>query len=242
MRKEAIKRFLNFLIGGRDSVFFLMEGFNQSGKTDFMLWLMQQFHYFKMFRGFGCNQVLEDTPFEYDFISDLETLMKKVTTFNKRYFFFLDELGKSVARATPWDKLNIELIKEFETKRKFKLSIGACAIGQVDRRIKNPAHLDFYIRKLSLKTAKVYHLLKRKQLFISGISRTSIKFHEFKVAVFTKESVKGTPINDSDIRNAEIWAKQLPHPDVLSKQGFYDSVRRGYLKLLKLVDSSGQAY
>lgn len=190
-----IKKLLHDLFANRDSIFGVVSGFNQSGKTDFVLMLMEKLCEYGYYKYFGMNQEVENAPFEYDYITDLQTLMTRVNMLKKKYLFFFDELGKSAPRAMPWSKLTLELIQKLEVKRKDKLSMIGCSIGDVDRRIVSPNYLDWHILKKSLTTADLYHLQKRYIAYITGIEPTSIKFSEFLTAQFTlKPQINGEPL------------------------------------------------
>jgi len=230
-----IKPLLDLLFKGRDSVFIAVEGFNQLGKTDFVLKLCAEAYEYGYFKRFGFNQQLENAPFEWDFVSDFQTLEQILTTYGKKYLYFLDELGKSAPRATPWGKINLELIKKLEIKRKDKLSLIGAAIGDVDRRIVSPNYLDAHIRKTSLTTAVVNHLQKRVQMRVTRIPPTSITFKEFTVAHFTLEPKSSQDIQlDLDMQNALDWSQKVKYQGDLSKQGRFNSIRRGVLKWYKL--------
>lgn len=235
MQTSQVKALLNLLFKGRDSVFIAVEGFNQDGKTDFILWLLENAYEHGHFKGYGLNQPIENAPFEWNLISDMQTLERRLVSWGKKYMYFLDELGKTAPRATPWGKLNLELIKKLEVKRKDLLSMFGASIGDVDRRIISPNYLDVHIRKTSLTTATVQHLQKRVSLRLTNIPPTSIKFFEHKVSVFTLEP-KSTSYTylDADMKLALSWARKEKYMGELSKQGRFNSIRRGLLKWYKM--------
>lgn len=242
---DQIKLLLNDIFKGRDSVFLVIDGFNQAGKTDFMFLLMEGLHKHKFGFEFGLNQELDYAPFEYDFITDMLTLEQRLVTLGrgKRYFYFLDELGKSAPRATPWGKINIELITKMEVKRKDKLSFGGCSIGDIDRRIVSPNYLDVYFKKVGLTTAKMHHLRRKTSSLIHNIPPTSVKFKEFTPALFTKEpKLANDTIVDVDMQNASNFARKVKYTGPLSKPSYYDSVRRGQIKWERLAQLGSKAY
>jgi len=166
-------------------VFFVVDGFNQTGKTDFVLKIMEWSYEYGYFKRFGLNQEIENAPFEWDYVTDLETLFNIVTNYKGKYLFFLDELGKTAPRSMPWKKITLELIVKMEVKRKDKLSFAGASIGDVDRRIVSPNYLDVHFKKRGLTHAKMNHLRKRYGTNLWGIFPTNIKFSEYKVAPFT---------------------------------------------------------
>jgi len=180
------------LFKGRSSSFMAIQAPKEYGKTAFVLWIMEQLHRLGLFRYFGLNQEIENAPFEYDFITDLQTLKERCKTLGKRYFYFLDELGKTAPRAIPYNKLNLELIQELEVIRKYRLTLAGCTIGNVDRRIISPQHLDYFIEKTDLTHATIYDFRRKDITKIRDISNTSIKFHEYKVAGFTLQPTNPT--------------------------------------------------
>jgi len=232
---NKIKDLLDFIFKGRDSVFLIILGFNQSGKTDLMLWFMEQLYEYDYFQRFGLNQKITNAPFEWDFIYDLETLLRTCALLKKPYYYFLDELAKSANKSTAWEKTNLGLIKALEVRRKYKLSIGGAGIGEIDRRILSPTHVDVVIEKKGLTSAIVHHIQKRKSISLYNIPRTNIGFEEYEPALFLPSSVLETEaVNDIDVRIALEWAEKRPYTGTLSKPSYYDQVRRGISKLSEL--------
>lgn len=235
--EEVIKEILDFLFKGRDSVFFLIIGFNQIGKTDLMLFLMENLFKFNYVKYYGLNQHIENAKFEWDYIRDLKTLLKRCSILNKPYFYFLDELAKSANKSTAWEKTNIGLIKALEVRRKYKLHIGGAGIGEIDRRIASPLHVDAVIEKKSLTTAVIHHLQKHKDYWMYDIPKTSIGYKQYQAAEFLPEPLQETTkIQDIDIRIALSWARGEKYTGDLSKPSYYDQIRRGIKKLNELAE------
>lgn len=220
---------------GRDSTFHITQGFNQSGKTDFNLLLADHLVEYGYFKHFGTNQPLINSPFEYDSITDLTTLIKRCITLKKPYLYFLDELALSANKNTAWEKTNLGLIKALDVRRKYRLHILGAGIGEIDRRIKSPLHLDTFIEKTGLTSAVIHHIQHRKTLPLYGIPRTRVKFLEHTATLFTdKPAVEIEAVNDIDIRIALQWARKEPYTGDLSKPSYYDQIRRGITKLQEL--------
>jgi len=220
---------------GRDSVFLIILGFNQAGKTDLMLWFTEQLYKFNYFKHFGLNQQITNAPYEFDFIHDLETLLRRCTLLKKPYFYFLDELARSANKATSWDKTNIGLIKALEVRRKYLLSIGGAGIGEIDKRILSPLHVDIIIKKTSLTTATIHHVQKDRRKYLYNIPKTSIGFKEHEAAIFTPHAALDTEvIKDIDVKIALEWSEKKPYTGTLSKPSYYAQIRRGISKLSEL--------
>ena len=223
------------MVKGRDSVFIIILGFNQAGKTDLMLWFTEQFYKYGHFKYFGLNQPITNAPYEHDFIHDLESLLRRCTILKKPYFYFLDELARSANKATSWEKTNIGLIKALEVRRKYKLSIGGAGIGEIDKRILSPLHVDVVIQKTSLTTAIVYHVQKKKTKYLYKIPKTSIGFKEHEASIFTPTStLEAEAVKDIDVKIALEWAEKRPYTGTLSKPSYYAQIRRGITKLSEL--------
>jgi hypothetical protein len=230
--KKIAKALCKEFFKNRTSSFIHVNAPKEMGKTDFLLWLMEQSYEFGYFKYFALNQHIENAPFEWEFISDLHTLKTYCRNLGKRVFYFLDELGKSAPKDIPWKKINLELIQELEIIRKYKLTLGSCAIGTVDRRILNANHLDYFIEKTTLTSAKVYSFRRKESFYINDIPKTTIKFKEFDPAYFTLYPQVENRISDRDIDNAVAWAKGEEYQGDLSKPSYYDSVRAGIRKLI----------
>ena len=212
LSEKAVRYLLNELFKGRTSVFFVVTGFKEIGKTSFVLWLMEKLHEYGYFKYFGGNHLtLDNINFDYTVITDLQTLKRHCLSLNKKFFFFFDEIGKAMPKAVPWRKLTLEMIQDLEVIRMYKLTVGGCAIGDVDRRILSPSHLDFYIKKIDLKTAKLYHFRKRYEAMIRGIPMTSVKYDEYLVAKFTNEPLTPNFKIDRDWEAALSWARKEPY-------------------------------
>jgi len=242
LEEAELKKLVDFIFKGRDSVFLVIDGFNQIGKTDLMLTLMEGMYHNGYFKdeGIGLNQQITNAPFEWKYFTDWETMKAYLTMWGKPFFYFFDELGKSAPKATPWGKINLKLITEFETKRKDRFSMGGCSIGDIDRRIVSPNYLDVYIRKTSLTTAKIHHLQKRATFNIRNIPKTTIGFKQFTPAKFTLEPVQfENDILDSDTRNALTYSRGEKYTGTLAKSSYYESVKRGIAKLYKLSKFGG---
>ena len=177
------------------SVCIAILGKKQSGKTDFMLHLMERLYSMNLMDKFGSNMPME-APFEVDFIEDFQTLKKRCQMLNpspnkkglKRYFYFGSEMGKWLPKDQAWR--NVDFIEELQTIRKHGLSFCGDAIDRVEGRVLNDTHFDGCFTKYNPKNPTVayyedWQTGERTQL--KNIPRTSIKFDTFYSANFYME-------------------------------------------------------
>ena len=177
------------------SVFTAVVGPNQSGKTDFNLFILERIHALGLGDAFGTNLKSVQADFEIDFIQDFQTLKKRCQMLNpdpkrqglKRYFFLASEMGKWAPRDRPWLKQTTELIREFQTVRKYGLSLLGDAISRIDQRILSPDHFHGKYVKFSkdrpdLAIYEDWYNGGRPKL--KGIPRTTIDFDTFESPQF----------------------------------------------------------
>ena len=187
--KELFPRRLN-------SVCIAALGKKQSGKTNFMLHLMDTLHRLDLMDKFGSNMPLDEAPFEVDFIEDFQTLKKTCQMLNpdpnarglKRYFFFGSEMGKWLAKDRSWE--NTEFLKELQTIRKNGLSFCGDAIDRVDSRALNEIHFEGAFIKYNVKnpTVALYEDWQTGEItYLTDIPKTRIKFNTYYSADFYME-------------------------------------------------------
>jgi len=204
-------------------------GKKQSGKTDFMLHLMERLYELNLMDAFGSNMPVE-APFEIDFIEDFQTLKRRCQMLNpnpntkgiKRYFYFGSEMGKWLPKDQAWR--NIDFIEELQTIRKYGLSFGGDAINRVDGRVLNEIHFDGCFTKFNPKNPTVAYYedwQTGERIFLKNIPRTSIKFDTFYSANFymepqTSEHLKIPLSPEHEIvkkyRESGSWKKADIHP------------------------------
>lgn len=218
-----------------------IQGRKGTGKTDYALHMTEILYEKGIFKRIGTNiRNLENTPIEYDFIDNYPKLLETCISYNKPYLFVLDELGDTAPKDSPW--LNPEIIRALQKIRKYKLSLIGCSIYDVDRRVLNPKHFDGYFEKLSRddKTIATFHdWLGDLSGDIYDIERTRIKFDSYDAAIFHMKG-EDPESNDRDIQIAIEWAQKKPYGGELSKQGRFDAIRRGVMKLVTFKQSSSQ--
>lgn len=176
----------------KHSVFVGCLGKKQSGKTDFMLHLMERLHDMQLMDFFASNMPCE-APFEIKFIEDFDTLEKYCRMINpspnirnlKRILYFGSEMGKWLPKDQAWK--NVEFIEKLQTVRKYGLSFEGDAIDRVDGRVLTPIFFDGYFQKLSMTNPTIayyYNWSNGEQTLIQNIPRTNIKFDTFYTANF----------------------------------------------------------
>ena len=170
-------------------------GKKQSGKTSFMLHLMDTLHRLNLMDAFGSNMPIE-APFKVDFIDDFLTLKKRCQMLNpdpnkrgiKRYFYFGSEMGKWLPKDQAWR--NVNFIEELQTIRKDGLSFCGDAIDRVDSRALNDTHFEGCFTKYNPKNPKVAvydNWLTGERTYLTDIPNTRIKFDTFYSANFYME-------------------------------------------------------
>lgn len=231
MMKKTLDKFINMIYNKKyQSVWTCTLGQNQSGKTDFNLFLMEKLHKLGLADGFGANIPDLDAPFKIDFIEDFETLKRRCQMLNpdpekygiKRYFFLGDEMGNWAPKDQPWQ--NVDFIRELQQVRKYGLSMLGSAIDRVDSRVLNEKHFHGCFYKVSKANPKigVYHdWFRRRRMTLTNIPRTSIKFNTWHSATFYMKpqvkDVQTTILNPEHeivikyLENGETWRKTGIH-------------------------------
>jgi len=180
----------------KQSVWVFAVGKKQSGKTDFMLRLMELLHELGLVDGFGSNVESLEAPFEVDFIQDYQTLKTRCEMLNpdpekhgiKRYLYFCSEMGKAFPQDQPWE--NSKFIAKLQTVRKIGLNWLGDGINRIDQRIVSADHFDGKFKKVSITRPDIatYHDFSTGQrLTVQGIKRTTLKFNTWESSNFYME-------------------------------------------------------
>lgn len=208
-------------------------GKKQSGKTAFMIHLMEKLFKLNLMDHFGSNLPIPDhfkPTFPCDFIEDFETLSKTCKMLNpdpnkrtlKKYFFFGSEMGKWLARDQAWK--NVDFIYELQTIRKNGLSFCGDAIDRVDQRALNPTHFEGCFIKYNPKNPKVaiYENWQTwEKTYLSDIPRPQSWFDTFYSANFymkpQSSSIQNIALNEDHIIVKKYfetgsWKKAGIHP------------------------------
>jgi len=180
----------------KQSVWVLIKGKKQSGKTNFALRLMEILHDEGLADGFGSNVETLEAPFDVDFIEDFPTLQERCQMLNpdpekhgiNRYFYFCSEMGKAFPQDQPWR--NTEFIGELQLVRKIGLNWIGDGINRIDKRIDNATHFDGYFKKLSITRPDlaIYHDYTTDRVTeIDGIKPTRLKYNTWESCNFYME-------------------------------------------------------
>ena len=180
----------------KQSVWVFAVGKKQSGKTDFMLRLMELLFELGLVDGFGSNVESLEAPFEVDFIQDYQTLKTRCEMLNpdpekhgiKRYLYFCSEMGKAFPQDQPWE--NSKFIAKLQTVRKIGLNWLGDGINRIDQRIVSADHFDGKFKKVSITRPDIatYHDFSTGQrLTVQGIKRTTLKFNTWESSNFYME-------------------------------------------------------
>jgi len=224
------------------SVCIAVLGKKQSGKTDFILHLMDRLHELDLMDNFGSNMPME-APFDVDFIDDFQTLKKRCQMLNpdpkkkgiKKYFYFGSEMGKWIPKDQAWR--NVGFIEELQTIRKYGLSFAGDAIDRVDSRVLNPTHFDGCFTKYNVKNPTLAHYdnwQTGQRTFLKNIPRTTIGFDTWYSANFYMEPQTPDGLKIPLNKEHEIVKKYLKHGS-WKKAGVYTQEgKRAVLKVLEL--------
>ena len=192
----------------KQSVWVLIKGKKQSGKTNFALRLMEILYEENLADGFGSNVKTLEAPFDVDFIEDFPTLQKRCQMLNpdpekygiNRYFYFCSEMGKAFPQDQPWR--NTEFIGELQLVRKIGLNWIGDGINRIDKRIDNATHFDGYFKKLSITMPDlaIFHDYGNDRVTeIEGIKPTQLKYNTWESCNFYmephSENDKEIPLN-----------------------------------------------
>lgn len=207
-------------------------GKKQSGKTDFMLRIMETLYKLDLMEGFGSNMPME-APFEVDFIEDFQTLKRRCQMMNpkptprtlKRYFYFGSEMGKWLPKDQAWK--NTKFIEELQTIRKYGLCFAGDAIDRVEGRVLNETHFDGQFTKYNPKNPTVAYYddwITNERTHLKKIPRTTIKFDTFYSANFYMEPQTPETLKIPLSPEHEIVKKYLEHgswkkADIETKKG-----------------------
>ena len=179
------------------SVFTCTLGANQSGKTDFELMKMIRLNDLGLYKHFGINIPDLDLPFKYDFIEDYPALQRRCEMLNpnpkvrgiKRYLMYIDEFAKLVPQDQPW--LNVKMISNLQTVRKYGLNLLASGIDRVDKRVLNEKHFHGYFLKAGKKRqdrAIYFDWFNNRKIKLFDIPKVSIPFDTWYSASFYMEA------------------------------------------------------
>lgn len=225
----------------RQSIWIMVTGKNQSGKTDYILYMMEILYELGLMDAFGSNMPME-APFPVDFIQDFETLEKTCRMLNpnpnrkglKKYFFFGSEMGKWLPKDQAWK--NVEFIAKLQTVRKYGLNWAGDAISRVDSRALNEMHFNGEFRKITPNNPRIAYYdnwESGERIYLYDIPRTKIKFDTFYSANFYMHP-QGEGIDIALNKDHEIAFKYLDNDCSWKKVGIDTQTgRRSLIAVLK---------
>lgn len=200
-----LEYFILKLFSHGDSVAVVIFGRRGTGKTDnalFIAEILEKHH--KVF-DFATNIHVYKSLFPIEYITNMEDLETWASVGARRKLFILDEAGKAFKRRSPMSKLNLKIMDNLQTLRKFKLSIIFIAPDEkyIDSAGLGSDVLDGIIFKPEFKNPKValYHDLQNySSEAFTNLPQTNIEFNTWDIATFTLKSDKPkTPFTDKEL-------------------------------------------
>ncbi len=231
LTNDFVKVFTN-LFSRQVSNFYIIFGRRGSGKTDFALLIAEILHHFKLAKHFATNTEILDSPFRIDHVDTLDDLVfwAKESKHDRKLFIY-DEVGKTVGRRSPMSSLNVKLINELQTIRKYKLSLIATTIDEsnTDKAILNPSVLDGVFVKPDFENPKKAYFIDYLKNFnpppFFYIPRTVVKFDTWNSSPFKEHGKHRKPdFKEKDVNDVWEWChgktyKQLNlHPMELNRK------------------------
>jgi hypothetical protein len=233
---EYIDDIIKYIFGRQTSTFIMGFGRRESGKTDFMLEIMEILYNAEMIESFATNVKIYQSPFPIEHITSMPDLEAWCQTDPRKKLFGLDEAGKALRRRTPMAKLNIELIDNLQILRKYKLStiMLAPADKYIDGASLGSDVLDGYYIKPEFKNPKIglyTDLLEKFTKHLKDIPPTSVKFDTWDVAPFTLKGKKEPPkFNDSDKQMAYDWSHGKTWRELVKNPNELNRVLRRFVR------------
>jgi ABC-type sugar transport systems, ATPase components len=213
--KQVSKNFGNFVVHlfrREISGFIIILGRRGTGKTDLSLLIAEILVGKGLFEQVATNIKIYDSPFPIKSIMNLEDLKYWCKNTEGRKLFIFDEIGKGMTRRRPMSSLNVKLIHQFNTLRKYKLSIVATTINEkyVDSAILGEDTLDGFFFKPNYRNPKValyQDNLEDLDLDLYDIPKTTVKFDTWDSAPFAEHSPNTKAhFNDKDLEILWRWS------------------------------------
>lgn len=204
----------------RLSVCCITFGRRDSGKTDFNLLVAEKINELRLIKHFASNIKIYSSPFQIEYITNLDDLISWCKALNGRKLFIFDEVGKSLRRRTPMSKLNIEILDNLQILRKYKLSILFITPAEkyVDNASLGSDILDAIFIKPNPKNRKVVlclNLMDDEKTWFNDIPPTSIKFDTWDIAPFKKSGSLKTPkFKEKDLEILWKWSHGETYKDL----------------------------
>ena len=189
-QKSKFVKLIRYLWSRGISSFFVIFGRRGTGKSDFSLLLIEVLKAENLIQHFATNIKIYNSPFHIEPIHNLEDLTVWAKNNRGKKIFILDEAGRSFARRSPMAKMNVEIIKQFQIIRKYKLSFLLVTPHQkyIDSTALGSDVLDGVFQKTGFKLQKTILYIDRLEGFrlrVNKLPRTSIDFDTWDSADFT---------------------------------------------------------
>ena len=203
---------VDHLFNRQMSNFVYIFGRRESGKTDLALKISERINIPLM----ATNIKVLSSPYEFKYITDLQTLTRWCKLNSKRKLFILDEVGKSMSKREWYKKVNIEMINKLQILRKYKLNlIFVTPYSEwLDKGLLHPDLMDGYFQRFNKQHQNkalyfdIYDSRLPRPITLKNITRTRINFDSFDVAPFTeKPKIPDIVFRDREIKLLWKWAK-----------------------------------
>lgn len=200
--KSKFVKLIRYLWNRGISSFFVIFGRRGTGKTDFSLLISEILSAEGLVQHFATNIKIYKSPFHIEHIENLEDLTVWAKNNKGKKLFILDEAGRSFARRSPMAKMNVEIIKQFQIIRKYKLSFLLVTPHQkyIDSTALGSDVLDGVFQKTGFRLQKNILYVDRLEGFrlrIWKLPATSVDFDTWDSADFTLKRVIVNPLFSS---------------------------------------------
>lgn len=202
----------------QDSTFVIVFGRRGTGKTALALLTVEILYNLGLVKHVATNTKIYDSPFPIKHIDNLEDLRYWAKTNYGRKIFIFDEIADAMSRRRPMAHLTVELIKQFNKLRKYKLSITGTTISKsvLDSAAMDHDLLDAVFDKpffpknhpLACKIAHYTNFLTGEELTIEDLPNTTVNFDSYDASPFTeKPKINPRKFKDEDMRLVYEWAQ-----------------------------------
>jgi len=191
-----------------------------------MLSAMQILHQYDIMHNFATNTHIIKSDFPIQEITNLDDLRSWAKNTPGKKLFGFDEIGGALARRTPMCSLNIQLLKEFQRIRKYKMSTIATTISEdyIDNALLGEQILDGLMKCPNWNNPSIAlydDFLEVFSMNFKGIRDTSIQFDTWDSAPFEEHGKVFKPaFKDRDLNLLWDWShgKTAPQLGLDNKQ------------------------
>jgi hypothetical protein len=198
----------------------LIVGRRGTGKTSKMLSAMEILNQYGIIKNFATNTRVIKSDFPIEEVTNLDDLKSWAKNRTGKKLFGFDEIGGALARRTPMCSLNIQLLKEFQRIRKYKMSTIANTISEeyVDNAILGEQILDGVMRCPNWNNPKIAlydDFLENFSRNFCGIRNTSIDFDTWDSAPFEEHGKTFKPkFKDRELQVCWDWSHDKTAKDL----------------------------